>query len=531
MISELRVRELGVISDVSLVLRGGLTAITGETGAGKTLIVEALELLVGGKSDAAMVRAGAEETTVEGRFVSADEEVILSRVIPRAGRSRALIDAKMAPLAALEEIGRDLIDLYGQHAHQSLLRPSAQRAALDGFAGVDLRPVRAVRARLAEIDQRIASLGGDARARQRELDLLTFELGEITAAAISGPDEDAQLAVEEDELAAATALREAATVAYDLLEGTLSPGVLDLLGQATEALGRHSQLDEHRARLRSVAADLTDAAGELRHAAERFEENPERLAEVRARRQLLARLVKKHGDTLTDVIAAGIAARDRIAELDATDAARAELEAERAERVGELAAAEGLVGDQRRAAAGALGSAIEGHLHSLALGGARLEVVVPATGIGDDVEFRLAANPGEPALALAKVASGGELARAMLALRLVLTAAPPTLVFDEVDAGIGGEAAIAVGRALSRLAATHQVLVVTHLAQVAAFADHQLVVDKREETGRTVARVRAVEGEERVIELSRMLSGHPDSTAARTHAAELLATAAADRKS
>jgi DNA repair protein RecN (Recombination protein N) len=530
-LGELRVRELGVIEDVDIVFRPGLTAITGETGAGKTLVVEALELLVGGRGDASIVRTGAEETTVEGRFVAGDEEIVLARVVPRRGRSRVAINGRMAPLAALEEAGRDLVDLYGQHAHQSLLRPATQRAALDQFAVVDLGPVRELRQAIAACDAELAALGGDARQRQRELDLLRFEADEIAAAAIVAADEDERLGREEETLRAATALREAVTLAWVTLEGDSQPGVLAQLGGALEALGRHELLAEQSARLRGLVAELADFATDLRRVAERLEENPQRLEEVAERRQLLRNLVRKHGDVLADVLVAADRIAARVTAIEQTDARRAEVEARRAALCAELGVAEDLVGDARRAAAPRLAKTVERHLHSLGLRRASLGVVVPATGIGDEVEFLLAANPGEAALPLAKVASGGELARAMLALRLVLTSMPPTLVFDEVDAGIGGEAALAVGASLAELGADHQVLVVTHLAQIAACADNHLVVEKREEGARTIARVRPVAGQERVVELSRMLSGHPESEAAREHAAELLERVGARRVS
>lgn len=521
MLGELRVRELGVIEDVEIVFEPGLTAITGETGAGKTLVVEALELLVGGRADAAVVRTGADESTVEGRFVDEDAEVVLSRSVPRSGRSRAFVDAKMAPLSALEEAGRELVDLYGQHAHQSLLRPVVQRAALDRFAGVDLGEVRELRAEIAAITAELDSFGGDARQRLRETDLLRFERDEIDAAAIESPEEDDRLAGEEEELRTASALREAVSSAYGALEGDESAGLFRL-GEALGALERFELLSPFAARLRGLVGELDDVAAELRRAAERFEENPERLEEVRLRRQALKDLVRKHGESLADVVSARAQIEVRLGELEASDQRRAELEARRVEVDEARARAELRVGGVRRKAADDLAASVERHLHRLGLPRARLSVVVGEDDIGDQVEFLLAANPGEVALSLSKVASGGELARAMLALRLVLTTAPATLVFDEVDAGIGGQAALAVGRALAELAREHQVLVVTHLAQIAAHADHQLVVEKSERDGRTVAQVRRVEGDARVVELSRMLSGHPDSKTAREHAAELL---------
>ncbi len=531
MLSELRVRDLGVIADLELRLAPGLTALTGETGAGKTLVIEALALLLGGRADPVAVRAGAAEALVEGRFLLGNDpeaaEVILARSVPASGRSRAFADGRMVPLTRLEELGAGLVDLYGQHAHQSLLRPAAQREALDRFAGVDLAPLHAARRALSEVDRRLAALGGDERARRRELDLLRFELEEIRRAQIASGGEDAELAAEEEQLAEAAALRAAATDVAALLRGDDAEGALGLLGSAGALLGGHAVFASARERLRALEAEIDDLASELRRASERFEEDPERLAEVRARRHLLRSLVKKHGEDLDDVLRAGRETEARIAELESTDEQRRALEDERARVLERRRAEEERVGERRRAAAGALAAAVEARLRTLALPRARLEVALAESGLADDVEILLGANPGEPALALAKVASGGELARSMLALRLVLTSAPPTLVFDEVDAGIGGEAALAVGRALAELAASHQVLVVTHLPQVAAFARQQIVVEKVEEGGRTLTRAAEVAGEARVVELSRMLSGRRESDAARRHAEELLAEAGA----
>jgi DNA repair protein RecN (Recombination protein N) len=528
MIEQLRVRSLGVIDDIDIALGPGLTAITGETGAGKTLVVEALELLVGGKSDASLVRFGQEEAIVEGLFVVGDDETVVSRIVPQTGRSRATINDRIATIAALEEYGRTQVDLYGQHAHQSLLRQVAQRQALDEFAEVDLAPVRALRQALAQIGERMGALGGDETARQRELDLLLFELNEIDAAKIQGPDENEELEREEFRLSFASSLRAACEAAYESLSGGAEPGALDLLGTAIEATGRHETLGEATAQLRALAAGLADAASDLRRLSEGFEEDPTRLEEVTERRQLLFRLSRKHGGSLDDVLRAAEQARARIDELSSSEERRGALALERDELLVALHAAEEVVGAKRRSAASTLAAAVQGNLRDLALANASLEVEVDG-GIGDDVNFLLSANRGEPPLPLTKVASGGELARVMLALRLVLSSAPPTMIFDEVDAGIGGEAALAVGKALAALGREHQVLVVTHLAQVAAFADSQFVVEKDEQEGRTISRCVRVEGASRVIELSRMLSGHPDSAAARRHAKELLEQAVHDR--
>ena len=532
MLVELRVRDLGVIADLDLVIGPGMTALTGETGAGKTLVVEALELLLGGRADAAIVRAGASEAVVEGRFVADEREVVLSRAVPVDGRSRAYVDGRMAPASLLSEIGDGLVDLHGQHVHQSLLHQAAQRDALDRFAGADLEQVAQARRELTAIDARLTELGGDPRVLARTVGLLRFQLDEIAAAAITGLDEDEQLAAEESLLAQIGALRAAMAEARDALAGSDASqahaglGATDLLGTAVSRLAAHEALSELAVPLRAAQADVEDVARELRLRAERLEEDPDRLEAVRRRLQLFADLRRKYGSNLADVFEFERASQAQLADLEAAEETREGLEARRRTAVGLLQEAEERLGTCRRQAAPKLAAAVEAHLHELALNGARLEVRIGDDPAGSEVEFLLGANPGEPSLPFAKVVSGGELARAMLATRLVLSAAPPTLVFDEVDAGVGGEAALAVGRALSAIGRDHQVLVVTHLAQVAAFADQQVLVSKSEAEGRTVARVRSVTGEDRVVELSRMLSGHPDSAAARRHAKELLAMAA-----
>ena len=547
---ELHVQDLGVIEELSLLLGPGMTALTGETGAGKTLVVTAIDLLLGGRADPVLVRPGAPEARVEGRFcvpvagpASGTSpaphdavETVLARVVPSEGRSRAYLDGRLATLGALAEVGTTLVDLHGQHAHQSLLSAAAQRAALDAAAGVDLTPLRTARDDVARIDAALARLGGDARSRARELDLLTFQVDEIDAARLDDPDEDAVLEAEETELADAVAHREAGARAAAALAD--DGAALDGLGAALAALGHRSPFSAAAARLRVLQAELLDVASELRDRAEAIAEDPTRLDAVRARRQALRELRRKYGDTLAEVMAEGERLRARRAELVSHDDQVARLERERDAALARVAAAAAVVGGRRRAAAPALAAAVQARLADLAMPRARLAVHVGADDPGDEVTFLLAANPGSPLLPLAKVASGGELARTMLALRLVLGDAggapagggpPPTLVFDEVDAGIGGEAALAVGRSLAALGASHQVLVVTHLAQVAAFADAQVVVRKHDLDGVARTTVTRVDGAERVAELSRMLSGMSGSEAARRHAEELLAEAARRR--
>ncbi len=541
---ELRVQNLGVIDDITMALGPGMTALTGETGAGKTLLVEALSLLLGGRADSSVVRAGTEEAMVEGRFVvptghrstsppagtgaadpvAPDEggEVTLARAVPRNGRSRAWVDGRMATIGRLTEAARSLIELHGQHQHQSLLHAEAQRQALDAFGQIDLRGWSAARGRLRRLTEESDALGGDARARAREVDLLRYQIGEIEGARIEDGAEDTRLEAEEERLAAAAAHRQAAGEALAAVSGGEGTSAIDRLAEAAAALGGRQPLAGLDERVRSAMADLGDLASELRSVVETWEDDPRRLEEIRTRRQLLHQLLRKYGDTLDEVLAFADDARARLAAALGEEARAHALDGEIEVARADLDRQSAEVADARREAAPELARRIEATLHDLAMPAARFEVGVDGEGPADQVEFRLGANPGEPLLPVASSASGGELARTMLAIRLAITEAPGVMVFDEVDAGVGGEAAIAVGSALAGLSEHGQVLVVTHLAQVAAQADHQIEVRKAERSGRTRSEVTALDGESRVVELSRMLSGHPDSDSARRHARELL---------
>ena len=519
MLTELHIEDLGVIDRLDLVLGHGLTALTGETGAGKTMLVEAINLLVGGRADAGIVRPGSVEARVEGRFVIDDEECVLARVIPSDGRSRAYLNGRLATVTTLSEVGARLVDLHGQHAHQSLLGTATQRAALDHYGNIDLTPLRNARARLTEIDADLAALGGDARSRAREIDLLRFQVAEIDAANLLGDDEEHTLDELEDVLAGAVAHREAGLEALGLLN--TDGGVLDQLGSAIAALGARSPFQAITDRLHAAIAELGDAASELRDIGESIEEDPERLVHVRERRQMLRDLRRKYGETLAEVVAFHVEISDRLQELEGYDARAESLDRDRHAALVVAAKAASKIGAARRTAAPKLAKAVKTHLRELAMPHADLGVDV-GEDPGDEVTFLLAANPGSPLMPLTRVASGGELARSMLALRLVLSQDPSTLVFDEVDAGVGGSAAIAIGRALAKLGDQHQVLVVTHLPQVAAFASTQIVVSKHVVGGVTRATVVPVNGDERVDEIARMLSGTTASSTARDHAMELL---------
>ena len=528
MLSELKISNLGIIEAVSLQFNAGFVAVTGETGAGKTMIIEAINLLVGGRSEVGMVRHGCIEARVEGRFVNGDEEVILCRVVPAEGRSRAYINGSLATIANLVEVGANLVDLHGQHAHQSLLHEKAQRNALDTFGKVRLESWQSAKSAVSSIERDLAGLGGDERARAREIDLLRFQVTEICDARILSAQEDKDLRQEEEVLGNAVSYREVLTEARALLVDENAAG--DKVRQALHILHAKDAFKEVESRLLSLAAEIDDLVAELRSLDDASEENPERLAEVSLRRKILGDLCKKYGPQLSDVLMYRDEASARLGDLEGFEERAAQLESARAAAMLTLRDEAIKVGKARQKAAGPLGKEVEKRLRKLALPTAEVQVMVnisPNDLAGDEVTILISTNPGNPPAPLAKVASGGELARVMLALRLVLTQAPPTLVFDEVDAGIGGSAANAVGSALHEVAQKHQVFVVTHLPQVAAKADSQIGIAKEVVKNVTFARVNELDAKSRVLEIARMLSGGESSAAAINHAKELLAGAGA----
>ena len=556
-LAELVVADLGVIHHASVVLGDGMTVITGETGAGKTLIVEAIELLLGARSDPTLVRSGADEARVDGRFIVGDAEVVLSRVVPRAGRARAYVDGRPVPVGVLAERASSLIDLHGQHAHQTLLAPASQRDAIDAYGGIDDSDLRDARSKRRMLLRDRALLGGDERARAREIDLLSFQVAELHAAGLSDPAEDEKLADEEDLLTGAQAHREAVSAATEALAG--DDGVLTLLGTVRQLLGGKAPFASEADRIRNASSELDDVASELRSHLARLDDDPSRLGELRERRHLLRQLRRKYGESIGAMLVFQTETQERLDELLLHDERAATIDDElrlvaKAER-----RARDRIAKLRGEAAEPFAASVRVHLGRLALGNARFRVAVltdddgTAAVAGVDAEaavdskvvFEFSANPGSDLAPLAKVASGGELARVMLALQLALinrvtgssgvlsagSVSSPlsALVFDEVDAGIGGETALSVGDALAELGSSRQVLVVTHLAQVAASADAQIHVRKTVEaegdggpmTRTTVSRLSE---RERVGEVARMLAGDPASPAALRHAEVLLAS-------
>jgi DNA repair protein RecN (Recombination protein N) len=574
-IEEIRIRGIGVIADAVLEPHAGFTAVTGETGAGKTMVLTGLGLLLGGRADAGVVRG--ERAEVEGRVAVDAERVgervadaggelddgvlVLARSVAAEGRSRAFLGGRSVPAAVLAELAEDLVAVHGQSDQQRLLAPARQRAALDRFAGAavldPLADYRAALARLREVESELEAITRDARSRALEADALRAALAAVAQAAPQ-PGEDAVLSAEAARLAHAETLREAAVAAHVALAGdtesTVGSDALDLLGRARRLLDdqrdHDRELGELADRLADAVAVVADVAGDLASYADSVDGDPMRLAAVEERRAELAALQRRYGPTLEEVLAFAAESEARLADLDDDDTTVADLTAERTglrARLGELA--EG-IGAARAEAAERFSAAVTAELVELAMPHAEvsvsmtrhpdpdgIEVAGERVAFGpsgtDEVEVLLVPHAGAPARPIAKGASGGELSRVMLAVEVVFagTDPVPTLVFDEVDAGVGGRAAVEVGRRLARLARSSQVLVVTHLPQVAAFADRQVVVRKTDDGSVTTSDLAVVEGEDRVRELARMLAGQEDSAHAAAHAAELLDLAAAERAS
>lgn len=527
MLVELSIENLGIIESARLTFDNGFTVFTGETGAGKTMLVEAINLVCGQRAETTVIRDGSEEAHVEARFVRAtqdgEEELILARTIHREGRSRAYINGRMATVSALAELGQELVDIHGQHGHQRLLAAAAQRDSLDAYARIDVSPLRRARDEVVNIEALLAALGGDEKSRAREIDLLTYQCEEIESARIVSATEDEELSQEEDLLADVVRHRESLWQATEQLLG--EGGATETTGQASRGIAGISSMAEMDVRLRGVLAELEDIGLTIRAQAEQIEEDPARLEHIRQRRQALRDLQRKYGDSLADVIAFGAETRERLNELLGYSERVEELQQQREVALAALQREQKVVGEARRSAAPKLAKAIEKRLKELAMPHATVQVSVgdATTDLaGDSVVILLAANPGSAPAPLSKVASGGELARVMLSLRLVLTSDPATMVFDEVDAGIGGAAAIAVASSLRELGGAHQVLAVTHLAQVAASAHHQVVVSKKVERGKTFGSAQILAHQDRIPEIARMLSGGIADESALAHAGDLL---------
>jgi DNA repair protein RecN (Recombination protein N) len=570
MLEEVRISGLGVIEDAVLELSAGFTALTGETGAGKTMVVTALGLLFGGRADPARVRPGAARAAVEGRLIVSPEvarevedaggeldddgsTLVLSRSVSAEGRSRAFAGGRSVPVSLLQVLADDLVAVHGQADQQQLLKPGRQRDALDRFAGPELAAVlsdyKRVYARHRVVREELESLRLADRDRAAEAETLRLGLAEIEAAEpVAG--EDAALLADEEKLANADSLHAAATTAHEALlgdpsssaEGSDAVTLLGIAGRALDPVRAHDPVLAGLAdRLSEASYLVSDVAAELASYADSLDSDPARLAAVQERRAALARLVRAYGGVGGDVAAVldwGKRAASRLAELEGTDDKIESLAAEEASLAEQVTSLASQLTALRSAAADRFAEAVTAELTALAMPHASLTAaVIPLAEPGpygaDDVEIRLAAHPGAPPLPLHKGASGGELSRVMLAIEVVFAGADPvpTFVFDEVDAGVGGRAAVEIGRRLARLARSSQVIVVTHLPQVAAFADNHLVVEKSGDGLVTASGVVHLGPNARVRELSRMLAGLEDSEFGQAHAEELLTLAARERES
>lgn len=571
MLAEISIQNLGVIPSASAELSAGLTVLTGETGAGKTMVVTGLRLLTGGRADASRVRSGASEAVVEGAFSTAglsesargrvaelaagagaeeDEngEYVVTRSVKATGRSKAHLGGRTVPAATLAEVTEPLLTIHGQNDQLRLMSPDQQLAALDRFDP----EIQEVLAGYREVYSEWRRAARELKERTekklelaQEVDRLRFAIEEIDAVApVEGEEEELVAAV--NRLQDVDALREAAAGALAAIDGSEAAGALagglggdeeaaasTLVGQAADGLAGASDpaLKDLGSRLREVSAVLGDVSVELGGYLEALPSDPGELDRLLQRQQELKSLTRKYAPDVAGVIAWRAKAGKRLGKIDTSDGAVEKLKKRVAELEGEMAARAGTLSAAREAAAEALGAAVTQELHGLAMPKAQLEVHVERAAYSRDgadaVEIRLAPNATMEAKPLSTSASGGELSRVMLALEVILSGSSggATLVFDEVDAGVGGRAAVEIGRRLARLAANNQVIVVTHLPQVAAYADTHLHVSKNVGDEAVTSGVRSLSEAERVEELARMLAGLDDSDTGRAHAAELLSRA------
>jgi DNA repair protein RecN (Recombination protein N) len=561
MLRELAVQNLALIEDVRVELEPGFCAWTGETGAGKTLLLTALGLLLGERGSTDLLRTGAEELRITGRFelprpelrreverllgaALEDDQVILTRRLNRAGRGFAYVNEQPVAAATLRQLGAVLVDVHGQRESLSLLEPAYQLQLLDAFG--DLEPLRAGYTALAdkvrELRRRHAALTAQQQQRQRELALLRFERAELDAAALV-PGELAELSRERERLANADALQSFAETGSARLyddEGS----VFEQLGKLHREAGSWLALDPNLAdvvrRLEGLSSETQDLAETLRDLSGRWQADPERRQAVEERLQLLQRLQRKYNKPVDELIAYRAALDAQEADLQRQEDDRAAVETELAATFVELRQAGAELSRQRQRVVKRLASAVQKHLADLGMAEARLDAVLERVPLGDDpataevpaagleqLELMLAANPGEPARPLRKVASGGELSRTMLALKTVLAAHDqvPTLIFDEIDANVGGRLGDVLGEKLAALGQSHQVICVTHLPQVASYARHQWTIRKVRRGKRTTTSIALLQDDERLDELASMLRGEAKGETTRREAAAMLEAA------
>jgi DNA repair protein RecN (Recombination protein N) len=563
MLAELRIRNFAIIEEAALEFGPGLNILSGETGAGKTIILSALGLLLGGRASPEVIRTDAKEAVVEALFELEGElsleglaerapdqrELVIRRIIAEGGRSRVLIDGELATVQTLSRLGPSLVQVYGQHEAQSLLRAESHEAMLDRFAGVEnlLAQYRELHQHAQSSKARLDDLVRRERERADLLDLARFRVSELDKAELI-PGEDEDLRKERIVLANAAKLSAAAHESEEMLYGA-EGAALDIIAKAEARLAEAAELDlalvQPLETLRASRANLEETAHSLRAYADRIEADPARLEDIDARIQELTRLKRKYGGSLDEAIATLAKSRAEIAELENVEVSRNQAEAELERALDDLLAAAKKLSLERQCSAADLKRKMETELKTLGMRAPVFEARLGSAASGegalmrdgiamgpsgiDVVEFHLSPNLGQPPMPLARIASGGELSRVMLALKRLEAQrrGVATMIFDEVDAGIGGEIAQVVGRKLKELAKYHQILCVTHLPQIAAFADRHFHVEKEERRGATRSIVRQLEAAERTDEIARMLGGADVSDKFRRAAKELLTRAGA----
>jgi DNA repair protein RecN (Recombination protein N) len=568
MLREIHIQNYAVIDNLAVEFGPGLNLLSGETGSGKSILVDALGLAMGGRASPEVIRTGQDRALVTAVFSSEGKapwsdwleeygvarseegELILRREVQAAGKSRMLVNDQPVTLGAVKSLARGLVEMHGQNEHVVLFAREAQLGLLDQFAGVeaDLEIVRALHARRRELEQELDSLSHNEQERLRTIDLLSFQVRELEQARLE-PGEDVRLEEERRILSNLEKIRTAAASAFAELyedEGAAVSRLAAAARQLEELRRYDAAIEPQLEPLAAARATLEDIAAFLRDYVGNLEANPQRLEEIEDRLALIDRLKRKYGDTVEAILAYAVETRQRLASLEHADERREVVRKELEKASDEYRKAAEALSEKRREAARSLVKLVREELAQLGMEKTRMEVNFASTPGGhggptgiDEVEFRLSPNPGEGLRPMEKIASGGEISRLMLALKTVVGQAranrsargsgrgAPTFIFDEVDSGIGGRVAESVGQRLKRLARDAQVLCVTHLAQIACFADHHFYVEKAARGGRTVTTIKPLEGEkERAEELARMLSGSQITDAALKHAATMLRQAA-----
>ena len=552
MLRFLRVKHLAVIDTVEVEFEPGLNVLTGETGAGKSILVEAVGLLLGGRASGDLVRTGEDLATVEAIFENGGNELLVRREITAQGRSRAFINGALATATALKDLSGQLIELHGQHEHQTLLDPATHLGVLDTFGGLSASAATTAEAfaNMRSAGDELARVRSAVKDRDARLELATFQLGELERAALtrSEPPEDEQLAAARHVLSSAERVERLCAESYSSLyesDQAILAGLGGVWRRVTELAGLDPRFQPYVEAREGIKSQLEDLALFLRRYADSIEASPAKLQQVEERLALLERLKRKYGPTLADVVARRDGLRRDVADLERSDERLQELEREAGTAKTAYLAAAGRLSRERRAIARGFAKALEETLEELAMERTRFEVrfaeAVPEGGWradGVDVaEFYVSPNPGEDLRPLARIVSGGELSRIMLAIKTLLatsrqgftaaavrppSASAPGLIFDEVDAGIGGRVADVVGRKLRMLGSAFQVLCITHLPQIAAYADTHFQIEKQVATGRTLTTVQRLTPDGRILEIARMLGGEAITAGLRQSAREML---------